>query len=267
MDTKNKNIDAIILKKRRVFKAPRPPAAARISPEPNNFFAASYGLTRRLLRKKNFILFAAVMAISFAGGSYFTWSAENSLAENGQAEKVSAPASVPALSVVEYAPEGETSVAVAPDVWLSMSFDQLEAFLENSLTTPEVKYEELLADRKYKLKVYLEAKNSPLIEIADTLAELKHWKLVLAISNSESSLGKRCYKNNCSGIGVMPGHPYWRDYESKAAWAKDLDRLIEKRYKDWSLKEMNGVYNKPGSSNWLAASTQIVEELREKGIE
>ena len=267
METKNKNFDAIILKKRRVFQVPRPVAVVEVNPEPNNFFVASYRLTRRLLRKKNFYLFAAVIAISFSGGAYFTWSAENSLAENTPAGQGLVPASSPVLKVREYAPEVEISTAVAPEVLLSLTLDQLEAFLKNSIKSPEVEQEELLADRKFKLKVYLEEKNSPLIEIADTLAELKHWKLVLAISNSESSLGKRCYKNNYSGIGVMPGHPYWRNYESKAAWAKDLDKLIENRYKDWSLKEMNGVYNKPGSSNWLVASTQILEELRERGIE
>ncbi len=267
MPIKNKNFDAIVVKKRHSPRISQIAGGVKLKPDRNKFFFAGFATARRLLLKKNVYLFAAVMAVSFAGGSYFTWSAENSLAENTPVEKGPVPASVPALSVVEYAPPAKTSQAVAPEVLLSMSLDQLEAYLENSLTTPEVKFEELLADRKYKLKVYLEGKNSPLIEIADTLAELKHWKLVLAISNSESSLGKRCYKNNCSGIGVMPGHPYWRDYENKAAWAKDLDKLIEKRYKDWTLADMNGVYNKPGSKNWLAASTQILEELEEKNIQ
>jgi hypothetical protein len=30
---------------------------------------------------------------------------------------------------------------------------------------------------------------------------------------------------------------------------------------------MNGVYNQPGSENWLLASKQILEELQEREIE
>ena len=149
----------------------------------------------------------------------------------------------------------------------NLSMDQLENYLTETLKTPELKLAEILALRKQKLKVYLAEKNSPFVDIVDTLAELKHWQLVLAISNSESTLGKRCYNNNCSGIGVKPGHPLWRDYSSKAEWAKDLDRLIEKRYKDWTLDEMNGVYNKPGSDNWAFAATQILNDLKERDIE
>lgn len=150
---------------------------------------------------------------------------------------------------------------------LSLTLNQIEGYLNEALKTPELKNAEILASRKEKLKKYLEEKHSPFVSIVDTIAELKHWKLVLAISNSESTLGKRCYTNNCSGIGVEPGHPLWREYETKADWAKDLDRLIEKRYKDWKLEEMNGVYNKPGSANWIYAATQIIEELKERGIE
>ena len=47
----------------------------------------------------------------------------------------------------------------------------------------------------------------------------------------------------------------------------DLDKLIEKRYKDWTLEQMNGVYNKPGSSNWIFAATQILDDIKNRGIE
>ncbi len=150
---------------------------------------------------------------------------------------------------------------------LSLTLNQIEGYLNEALKTPEVKNAEMLASRKKKLKAYLAERKSPFISIVDTIAELKHWKLVLAISNSESTLGKRCYTNNCSGIGVEPGHPLWREYASTADWAKDLDRLIERRYKDWKLEEMNGVYNQPGSKNWILAATQIIEDLKERGIE
>ncbi len=156
---------------------------------------------------------------------------------------------------------------VPNDVLFNMSFAQLENYLNEVLKTPEAKQEEIFVLREKKLKEYLASKNSPFVEIANTVARLKHWKLVLAISNSESSLGKHCYNSNCSGIGVAPGHPLWRNYPSKREWAKDLDRLLDTRYQDWTLERMNGVYNQPGSKNWLLASKQVLEELQESGIE
>ena len=153
------------------------------------------------------------------------------------------------------------------DILFNLSFQQLENYLNSLVLTPEVQQAQALADRKLKLKAYLEEKRSPFVNIIDTLAELKHWQTVLAISFAESSLGKHCADNNCSGIGVEPGHPLWRSYDSTAEWAKDLDKLIDKRYKDWSLEAMNGVYNKPGSDNWLFATKQILYELQEWGIE
>jgi len=203
---------------------------------------------------------------SFSGGAYLVWRTDASLAQDGVSSANQTPA-IPVLPVVAGASALGPIAQIPNEILFNLTLDQLEVYLAEEFKTSEMEDAERLADRKFKLKIYLDEKQSPLISIADTLAELKHWKMVLAISNSESTLGKRCYNNNCSGIGVEPGHPYWRDYESKADWAKDLDKLIEKRYKDWTLEEMNGVYNKPGSQNWLYASKQILEEMQERGIE
>ncbi len=155
------------------------------------------------------------------------------------------------------------------DALFTMPINQLEAFLkqQQGQDKPSKPVKDLLAERTEKLKIYLAEKKSPFVEIADTIAGLKHWKLVLAISNAESTLGKHCSSNNCSGIGVDPSHPLWRKYESTRDWAKDLDRLLEKRYKDWTLEKMNGVYNQPGSQNWLLATRQILAELAERNVE
>lgn len=174
----------------------------------------------------------------------------------------------PNSSVVEIF-EGELpeNIQTAPSTQnlLTMSLEQIESFLATTYTTNNDPEEVKLQKRIDFLKVYLKKKKSPLVEFADVIAKLQHWKLVLAISNSESSLGKKCADNNCSGIGVEPGHRLWREYENKGEWAKDLDRLIEKRYKNWTLEEMNGVYNYPGSSNWVFAANQILSDL--KGVE
>ncbi len=214
-------------------------------------------------KQKSVPVMVAVVALllAFGGGIWATWATNQS----------SADSEFPAQAgSVLLATEGSLGPDNSPpnQALFNMTITQLEEYFNQlAESNKRVKYEELLAQRKVKLKAYLEDKDSPFADIVDTIAELKHWKMVLAISNSESSLGKRCYNNNCSGIGVEPGHPLWRDYSSKRDWAKDLDKLIEKRYKDWTLEEMNGVYNKPGSSNWVSASTQILEEIGERGIQ
>jgi hypothetical protein len=225
-----------------------------IVPEKKNFWRVNWTAVAVSL---------SLFLVVFSAGAYSAWSTDKSLAE----EPEPAPQILGESSLKVYdEPLGQVA-EVPNEVFFSMTLEQLEAYLAEALKTPEMVEAEKLAERKIKLKTYLAEKRSPLVEIVDTIAELKHWKLVLAISNSESSLGKRCYTNNCSGIGVEPGHPYWREYETKADWAKDLDKLIERRYKDWTLDEMNGVYNYPGSSNWLMASKQILEEMQKRGIE
>jgi hypothetical protein len=126
---------------------------------------------------------------------------------------------------------------------------------------------ELLEVREHLLARYLQDWNSPLAEFADIIAQQPHWKLILAISFAESSLGKKCADNNCSGIGVFPGHPLWRTYNTKGDWAVDLNRLLEKRYKNQTLKQMCGVYVQPCNPGWLKATTQILNELAEYKID
>lgn len=206
----------------------------------------------------------ASLAIAFTAGGWLVWQTSQTEAE---AQSQSAADFYEPVPLVAGAVTLGPVQNVPNEVLFNLTIDQLETYLSEVLKTDQVREAERLAARKEKLRAYLEEKHSPFVDIVDTIAELKHWKMVLAISNSESTLGKRCYGNNCSGIGVEPGHPLWRTYASTAEWAKDLNRLIEKRYKDWTLEKMNGVYNQPGSRNWLLASKQILAELQERGIE
>lgn len=153
---------------------------------------------------------------------------------------------------------------------LNMTLSQLENYLNQvGESNRQSQAAQILTQRKALLKQYLLDKDSPLAEVADTIAGLKHWQMVLAISNSESSLGRHCAgnDNNCSGIGVEPGNPLWHTYPNKAEWAKDLDRLIDRRYQNWTLQQMNGTYNKPGSENWIMAAEQILSELKDRKID
>mgnify|MGYP000367266567 CR=1 FL=1 len=216
----------------------------------------------RVARKPLAYAVVALILVSFTAGMWTMWQTHASFAENDELTSIAGhtpPGSMPIQIEAEPHPsQAGSSIAI-----YNMPLEQLEYYLEEGYKTPEMKRTELLQLRTEKLRVYLASKKSPLADIADTLAALQHWRLVIAISNSESSLGKRCADNNCSGIGVKPGHPLWREYETKADWAQDLDALIEKRYKNWSLEQMDGVYNNPGSENWVFAAQQILTDLKD----
>lgn len=220
--------------------------------------------------QKRVPVLVAVLAlfVAFGGGVWATLDTSKSAADN-QPQVLGAFTDAPVLAVQPSSPLGQ--IGYLPDnVMFNMTLSQLEDYLnkvaENSQKEQQA---QILAQRTKLLKAYLEEKGSPLATIADTIAGLKHWQLVLAISNSESSLGRHCagQSNNCSGIGVAPGNPLWHTYASKAEWAKDLDKLIEKRYQGWTLEQMNGTYNSPGSNNWVEAAKQILEDLQSRRIE
>lgn len=205
----------------------------------------------------------AMVVISFAAGLFAMWQTRSSLAENTP-QVVEGGQTPPGTIAIRVENETVPSAVPASNTAIyTMSLEQLEYYLQEGYKTPEMRQAELLRLRAEKIRTYLASKKSPLADIADTLAGLQHWRSVIAISNSESSLGKRCADNNCSGIGVEPGHPLWREYETKADWARDLDALIEKRYKNWTLEQMNGVYNNPGSENWVFAARQILDDLKD----
>jgi hypothetical protein len=115
-----------------------------------------------------------------------------------------------------------------------------------------------------KLKTYLEKHKSPLAQYAEEIIQQPQWQRALAISWVESNFGRRCADNNCSGIGVAPGHPSWRKYETKLAWFKDMCKLLETpRYKEkyTTFEKMRGIYVYPGSDSWVKGAKQKYADL------
>jgi hypothetical protein len=108
------------------------------------------------------------------------------------------------------------------------------------------------------VRTYLVAKNSPFADYTEILLAQPNWKLILAISNSESNMGKHCYYNNCSGIFGKDG---LKTYNSIPDWMVDLNNLIATHYQGWTLQQMNGVYVYPRSNNWIAASSSVYTDL------
>ena len=203
-----------------------------------------------------------LITMAFAGGMAVALQTPKSVAED------QTPPTPAGTAGVLLTASSTGSVDLPNSKLYGMTLSELEVYFnDESAKSQKLSEQQKLKERADKIRSYLIGKNSPLADIADTLAGLQHWQMVLAISNSESSLGKHCYINNCSGIGVAPENPLWRNYDTTAQWAIDLDKLIDKRYKDWTLDQMNGVYVKPGSKNWVSAATQILEELQQAGIQ
>lgn len=173
--------------------------------------------------------------------------------------------------------EGIVAGAVTAEQWrkpLEFSLDDLEIVTDFLPTLiEENRHEPTLEeinnqDRRYKLREYFKNRKSPFAdsnETIDAFLSSKNMRLMIAISFVESTMGKRCYYNNCSGIGGYP--PNLRKYDSYADWIRDFDSLLERRYKGMKPEQMMGVYVQPGSPNWINGVRQILAELDKQGIE
>ncbi|GEM_PF-5177438 len=126
-----------------------------------------------------------------------------------------------------------------------------------------LKYSDIVREDAYnrELTKFFEKYDSPLVENIDTLRRQPEMKRIIAISFVESTLGKHCYYNNCSGITLSNGQ--LKRYASRDEWIVDLNDLLQTRYSDHTYKQMMGVYVVPGSANWYNGTTRIHAELDE----
>lgn len=173
--------------------------------------------------------------------------------------------------------KGQVASTVTSEPWsmpLEYSTEDLNVVADMlPLLIEEARHEPTAAElanqkRRQQLKEYFEYRKSPFADDDSTLDAFlnsNNMKLMIAISFVESTMGKKCYYNNCSGIGGYP--PNLRKYDSYAGWVKDFDALLERRYKGMEPEEMMGVYVQPGSPNWINGVRQILAELQERNIE
>lgn len=201
----------------------------------------------RLLKNKfPLIVVVLYIVLAFGGGVWFSASIPPSKAE-------------PIQNASEASENPPVAGPVLPSdvVLFNSPLSALKNYLVGSAN------EKQLQERQSKLEKYLQSKNSPLQSESRVIAEQENWKLILSISYAESTLGKKCYYNNCSGIGGSQ----IRTYKSLKNWVIGFNGLLERKYKDQSLEQMCGVYVQPCNPNWLLANKQILSELDERGIE
>ncbi len=173
--------------------------------------------------------------------------------------------------------QGQVASAVTTEAWsmpIEYSTEELNVVADMlPILIKEARHEPTLEEianqkRRDSLRAYFESRNSPFADddaTLDAFLNSNNMKLMIAISFVESTMGKKCYYKNCSGIGGYP--PNLRKYDSFAEWVKDFDALLEKRYKGMEPEELMGVYVQPGSPNWINGVKQILGELRQQGIE
>lgn len=199
---------------------------------------------------------ACVVLIAFGFGIWFEARTPKSSAETIFTPEVSAVTSKPIF--LAEAPPGVTAPSnTSNEALFNTPIELLKDYLAAAAAPDQMEV------RKAKLKQFLKDWDSPLVEQTDIIAEQDHWKLILSIAFAESTLGKHCYKNNCSGIGGSN----IREYKSLDNWILDFNRLLERRYKGDTLEQMCGVYVQPCNPNWLVANKQILTALDEAGIE
>jgi hypothetical protein len=201
---------------------------------------------------------ALALLLAFGGGMWYALLTPQSAAQieppAPQVESATIAAPIPLAEV----PAGvKQNAAISNDILFNTPIEMLKDYLATAAAQDQ------LEARKIKLHQFLSNRNSPLEAQADLIAEQAHWKLILAISFAESTLGQKCYAFNCSGIGGSQ----IRGYKSFDNWILDFNRLLEKRYKDRTLEQMCGVYVQPCNPNWLLATKQILSALDESHIE
>lgn len=113
------------------------------------------------------------------------------------------------------------------------------------------------------LQNYLMQKGSPLAPFTSDILQNDNWKLVLAISNGESTMCKHQLYNNCWGVG---GAWNLRRYASFSQGFADVDQLLTNKYLPTSTGNPNEIVRKyvgSYSPTWVHAVNQTLAELNQ----
>jgi len=151
------------------------------------------------------------------------------------------------------------------DVELTVIADLLPLLIEQNRHQPTPQ-EIASAERREKLRAYLASKKSPLATddtALDAFLSSNNMEMMLAISFVEGNFCKHHVAHNCSGIG---GSKMFK-YKNFAEWIKDFDSLLERKYKGLKVEQFIGYYVVPGSENWKRGVYQVLDELKEQGIQ
>ena len=118
-----------------------------------------------------------------------------------------------------------------------------------------------------RLERYLEERNSPLADHAETIVKLEHWKKIVSLANAESSLCKNYPKTtaNCWGVGGSSLWDFGRDLDDGVvAMNRFLENYPKKsklKYSQMTFEQMNGLYKQPAKNHWVYNNKVVYEDL------
>ncbi len=138
--------------------------------------------------------------------------------------------------------------------------------LEENNSSPEeleALQEQIFQSNVATLQAYLTQKGSPLANYSDVLLKQDNWKLIIAISNGESTMCKHYAYNNCWGIG---GAWNLKRYKDLGEGITDVNRILTTKYVADGLdtpEEMVRRYVGHPNTNWVLAANKILAEVNQ----
>jgi hypothetical protein len=234
-----------------------PAPSAKTAPAPTRATYTATVVTIQSSRVRSHLNMLVIMfatAITVFGFSIATSEVMAHLG-SGSTDNVAAATSVATSSTATLAVTSTPSTLPLSDVIITDP---------NAIYLPQEKIDapDPLTERKAFLTTYLESKHSPLAAHVDALSEQTQWKLIIAISNSESSYCKRNELNNCWGIGGAWNLKAYNNYDQAIA---DVNRLLEKKYIAAGLTSPDKIESKwvgYSDQNWQTAANQVMDDLK-----
>lgn len=110
-----------------------------------------------------------------------------------------------------------------------------------------------------QIREYLTAKKSPMADEAEFLVQQPNWKLIIAISNAESTYCRFKIDWNCWGLG---GEKHYRHYKNLHDAIADDEKYLENwKYSKLTPEAMVCTYVGNCSKTWLANVNASLREL------
>lgn len=110
------------------------------------------------------------------------------------------------------------------------------------------------------IKAYLQSKKSPMVAEAEFLTQQTHWKLIIAISNAESTYCRFKIDWNCWGLG---GESRYRHYKTLHDAIADMEKYLENwKYSKLTPEAMVCTYVGNCSKSWLRNVNTSLHELQ-----
>ena len=157
-------------------------------------------------------------------------------------------------------------ILVVTDLTLGLAINRFTATTKVNQVDLTLAEKQFVAAKTAVLEDYLEEKNSPLADYAETFVRAAYqnqldWRLLPAISGIESAFGQALLPNSHNPFGWAGGYLYFPSYKyGIVEVAKGLNEYKTK-YGAITVEEIAPVYCPPNFRNWTFAVRRYMQEL------